>query len=72
MSYIHKDALIYKRKDNNDDLLIIINTRESEIKIDLDQDLQNSTWTDLMSSDAIDLSEQLAMAGYEYKILKKR
>ncbi|MGL1886367.1 MAG: alpha-amylase family glycosyl hydrolase [Reichenbachiella sp.] len=72
MSYIHKDALIYKRKGNNDEVLIIINTRENEIKIDLDQDLQNSNWTDLMSNDAIDLSEQLAMSGYEYKILKKR
>ncbi|MGB5983174.1 MAG: alpha-amylase family glycosyl hydrolase [Nonlabens sp.] len=67
--YTHPDVIHFKKTLNGDEVSIIVNTRNRNVTYSLPSEIQNTTWTDVMTSTSINLGTQLQLGAYEYLIL---
>lgn len=63
------DALLYRRVADAEELLIAVNVRDAEVRIDVPADHQGRTWTDVFSGDTVSPSA-FTLAPYAYRILR--
>jgi glycosidase len=70
-SYNHNDIAAFKRKSVNDEYLVLVNTRNTTITYTPDATVQNTTWTDALTSAPVALATTVSLAPYQYLILKK-
>lgn len=65
------DIVAFSRKTSNNDVLVLVNVRNSIKSFSLPSTLQNSSWKDALSDEAIILGNSIDFSSYEYKILVK-
>lgn len=64
-------VIAFLRKFNNEEVFIIINPRNTTQTYVLPTAFQQSTWTNVMTSLTMDLSQQIELGPYDYYILSK-
>ncbi|MEH0153469.1 alpha-amylase family glycosyl hydrolase [Limibacter armeniacum] len=69
-TYTHKDVLIYQRHSGQDALLVMVNTRNNGVNLTLPSTLQNTTWTDMISGETVELGDNYSLDVNAYKILR--
>jgi glycosidase len=69
-AYTDNDIVAFEKKSGTDDLVVLVNTRNSTINYSVPVAIQGA-WTDGLASSAVALSTQLSLAPYQYVILKK-
>jgi len=70
-AYSDPDIVAFEKKSGSDDVLIIVNARNSVINYNVPAALQNTTWTNGFTSSSVTLSTQLSLQPYQYVLLKK-
>jgi hypothetical protein len=70
--FSNADAAIFTKTYNNDTYLIVVNVRNASTQVSLDASLQNTTWTDKLTDEAVSLSDSVAIPAYGYMILRKQ
>jgi glycosidase len=65
----HNDVACFKKTHNGDELLLLINLRSTTIQYPIPVDLENTTWTDVMTGGSAALSGQLTLAPFQFYIL---
>ncbi len=68
--YPDNDIACFKKSYNNDDVVIIINMRNTAINYTVPTEINNKSWIDVMTQSNITLSGQLSLDPYEFYILK--
>lgn len=70
-NYSNTDIVCFKKKLNEEELLVIVNMREEQLDFPIPTNLQNTSWTDALTGEVIAISNNLSLSGYEYYVLKK-
>ena len=70
-SYTDQNIAAFEKKSGTDDVLILVNTRNSSISYTIPAALQNTTWLDGFSGTSTNLGTQLTLQPYAYVVLKK-
>ena len=63
------DALLYRRVADAEELLIAINVRNAEVRIDLPANHQGRPWTDVFSGESL-TPDRFTLAPHAYRILR--
>ncbi len=71
-NYNDSDVICFKKTLDTNEVLILINVRNSNLDFDIPADLQSTNWTDAISNDEVALAEKLAMGPYEFFIASKK
>ncbi|HEY4326566.1 MAG TPA: alpha-amylase family glycosyl hydrolase [Mucilaginibacter sp.] len=69
--YNDSNIIAFEKKSGTDDVLILINARNSVQNYSVPVALQNSTWTDGFTNANVPVSVQLTFQPYGYMVLKK-
>ncbi|MBT1687368.1 alpha-amylase family glycosyl hydrolase [Dawidia soli] len=69
-SFTHNDIAAFKRTSGSDEYLVLVNTRNTTITYPLDATVQNTTWTNALTSTPVTLTTTVALAPYQYLVLK--
>ncbi|MEI6408258.1 MAG: alpha-amylase family glycosyl hydrolase [Bacteroidota bacterium] len=69
--YADADIAAFKRKYLNDEVLVIVNTRNVAKTYQVSGAIQNTSWTDALTGTALTLGNQLSMNAFEYRVLVK-
>lgn len=69
-AYPDNDIVCFEKKSGTDDVVILVNTRNSTINYTVPAAIQGA-WADGLANTAVSLSAQLSLAPYQYVILKK-
>jgi len=69
--YNHYDILCLKKTYYGDEILILVNTRNTTINYNIPYPLLNTFWKDHMSGDELTLNDAISFAPYQYYILEK-
>ncbi|ARN79317.1 hypothetical protein BST97_01605 [Nonlabens spongiae] len=67
--YTHPNVIHFKKTLNGDEVSILVNTRNTAHTYTLPAEMQNTTWTDVMSDNQVDLGTQFQLEPYGYMIL---
>jgi glycosidase len=70
-SYPHNDVVSFKKKSGPEEILVMVNVRNSNKTYSLPPNIQNSTWTNVFTSEPVSLENQLILNSYSYLVLKK-
>ena len=70
-AYNNTDVIAFEKKSGTDDVLILVNARNSVINYAIPAALQNSTWINGFANSSVTLSTQLSLQPYGYVVLKK-
>lgn len=70
-TYPHNDILAFMKSYSGEEVLVMVNVRNSSKTFDLPPELQNTDWTDVFSDQTINLASQTELSAYEFKVLKK-
>ena len=70
-TYNDNDVIAFEKKSGTDDVLILVNARNSVINYNVPAALQNTTWVSGLNNSNVTLSTQLSLQPYDYVILKK-
>jgi glycosidase len=70
-SYNDSNIIAFEKKSGTDDVLILINARNSVQNYSIPAALQNTTWTDGFTNASATLSTQLSFQPYGYMVLHK-
>jgi glycosidase len=70
-AYNNTDVIAFEKKSGTDDVLILVNARNSVISYTVPATLQNTTWLNGFTGIATTLATNLNMQPYAYTILKK-
>jgi glycosidase len=70
-AYNNTDVIAFEKKSGTDDVLILVNARNSVINFAVPAALQNSTWINGFTNTSVALSTQLSLQPYGYVVLKK-
>ncbi len=70
-NYPDVDIVAFTKTLANEEFLILVNVRDITVNYSLPSALQNSQWTDALSGNTINLATTLALANYQYLVLKK-
>ncbi len=65
------DVVVFKKKFGTEEVLILVNVRNSKVLLDLPASLTNTAWTNALSNQNINLTTTLSLEPYTYLILKK-
>ncbi len=66
-----KDVVVFKKKYGTEEVLILVNVRNSKVLHDLPFSLTNTAWTNALTNENINLTTTLSLEPYTYLILKK-
>jgi glycosidase len=69
--YPDSNIAAFKRKDSDDEVVVIVNTRSTAKNFNIPANLQNTTWQDALSGSTVYLGSQLTLNAFEYLILIK-
>jgi glycosidase len=69
-AYTDNDIVAFQKVSGTDDVVILVNTRNSTINYTVPVAIQGA-WTDGLANTSVSLSAQLSLAPYQYVILKK-
>lgn len=69
--YIHDDVVCFLRQRGSDELLFIVNLRNSAISYPVPADLQNISWTNAMADNLEVLETVLDLEPYDFLILQR-
>ncbi|HZX57694.1 MAG TPA: hypothetical protein VFE54_03180, partial [Mucilaginibacter sp.] len=69
-AYTDNDIVAFEKKSAADDVVVLVNTRNSTINYTVPAAVQGA-WTDGLGGSVVTLSTQLSIAPYQYVILKK-
>lgn len=67
----NRDVLFFKRILQNEEVLVIVNTRSQQKDVDLPAALANTKWQDVIQDSPLDLAKTIDLPPYGYLILKK-
>jgi hypothetical protein len=70
--YSNNDIACFKKTFNNEDIVIIVNLRNSNITYTIPTSLDGTSWTDAITLNNHTLSGSIEIAPYEFYILKNR
>lgn len=70
-SYSTNNVAAFTRTFESEQYLIIVNVRNTQQNFTLPAALQNTNWTNAMSTASVNLTTTLSLAAYDYLILKK-
>lgn len=65
------DIVAFSRKALNNEVLILVNVRNSNKSFALPNTLKNTTWKDAMSGETFKLISEIELKAFEYKVLIK-
>lgn len=65
------NVIAFKRADENQEVLVLINTRDKEIEYTLPAGIQNTAWTNTQNSEAVTLGSTLTLQAFEFLIFEK-
>lgn len=65
----HNDVVCFKKALNNDEIVIIVNVRNTSVNFPIPSSLENTNWTDIMTGNAVTLSNSITLQAYQYYIL---
>jgi glycosidase len=69
--YADSNIIAFEKKSGTDDVLILVNTRNSTQVFSIPAALQNSTWKNGLANTNITLSGQYSLPAYNYLVLSK-
>jgi len=69
-AYTDNDIIAFEKKSGADDVVVLVNTRNSTISYSIPAAIQGA-WTDGLGTAGVTLSTQLSLAPYQYMVLKK-
>lgn len=70
-SYSTDDVCAFKKQQDDEKVVVIVNLRKYNIDYSLDPALVNTSWTDAINGGNVRLSEQISLKPYDYLILRK-
>lgn len=70
-NYSNADVVCFKKELAGEEVLVLVNMRAGQQNFSLPAAIQNTSWTDAFSDNAISLTNAISLAGYQYYILKK-
>ncbi len=70
--YAAADVVCFKKIIGTEEVLIVINARNSPVTFALPDALQNTSWQDALTSDIVSLEAELVLQNYEFLILKNQ
>jgi glycosidase len=70
-NYPDTDIAAFEKKSGTDDVVILVNIRNSVINYAVPPGLQNTTWTDGLAGGAVTLGTQYTLQPYSYLVLRK-
>jgi glycosidase len=71
-TYNNADIIAFEKKSGTDDVLVLVNVRNSSINYSIPTALQNTTWTNGLTGADVTLGTQTTFAAYNYLILRKK
>ncbi|MOA24547.1 hypothetical protein D3C78_1452270 [compost metagenome] len=66
------DLVVFKRVSNNQEVLVIVNTNNSESTFAASSELVNVSWKNAMDNKDFTLQSSLKLQPYQYYILSKK
>jgi len=70
-NYPANDIVAFKRKHADDEVVVIVNTRNTAKTFNIPAALQNTVWQDALNGTSVDLGSVLGLGAFEYRILVK-
>jgi len=70
-AYNDANVVAFEKKSDSDDVLILVNARNSVINYGIPTSLQNSTWINGFTNSGVTLGTLLTLQPYQYIVLKK-
>lgn len=70
-TYANTDVIAFEKKSGTDDVLILVNARNSAVTFSVPAALQNTSWTNGYTNAAVSVGTQLNFDAYGYLVLKK-
>ena len=70
-SFCSDDVCAFTKNYNGEEVLILINLRDKEIDFVPETSIKNSTWTNVMNQDSVQLADKVLLKPYEYIVLRK-
>lgn len=67
--YEDNNIVCFKKVEGAEELLIIVNTRNTTINFTIPSELNSSSWTDVISQSTISLNDQIVLEPYKFYIL---
>jgi glycosidase len=71
ITYQHNHVVAFSKKNQNDEILLLANVRNSTTNYTLPAEIANSNWVDLRDSQEHQLGTELVLEAHEYHILKR-
>jgi len=65
------DVLLFKRSYQDEEVLVIVNTRDQQKQISIPAALTNTKWQNVMKNEELDLDQSLEIPAFSYLILQK-
>ena len=69
--YPNDDIVCFKKVLGNEEVVIIVNTRNAIKNFNLPNELENTNWVDVLSQNTVSFSSQLTLEPYKFYILKQ-
>ncbi|MCX6234996.1 MAG: alpha-amylase family glycosyl hydrolase [Bacteroidetes bacterium] len=69
--YPDSNIAAFKRKESDDEVVVIVNTRNAVKNFNIPANIQNTTWQNASSDTTVYLGSQLSLNAFEYLILIK-
>lgn len=70
-SFSNRDVIAFRRVMEGDDVLVLVNARDTQVTFTLPAEIQNTTWTDELSAGEENLPESMTLGAKDYKILSR-
>jgi alpha-amylase len=70
-TYADTDIIAFKRVSASEEVVVLVNPRNSAKEFTLPVSLNNTDWTNALTGEAINLQTVITLNGYEYLVLKK-
>lgn len=69
--YANTNVVCFTKTSGAEKLLVMVNARNSQSSFSLPAALQNTSWTNALSGEAVGLGSSVALGNYEYLLLKQ-
>ncbi|MFA9393028.1 MAG: alpha-amylase family glycosyl hydrolase [Prolixibacteraceae bacterium] len=70
-TYNNADAVVFKRiGENGDEVLVLVNVRNKEVKYSIPSELANSKWSNQLTKEEVQLGSEIQLDAFQYLILK--
>lgn len=70
-TYADTDIIAFKRVDTGEEVLVLVNPRNTAEEFTLPATLSNTDWTNALTGEGLELQSTIALSEFEYLILKK-